>query len=83
MKTEYEYTLFSRLPQKGVTEVWQYENRRRGIVLGTVKWHGAFRQYAFFPAGGGLVFSTGCLSDVISFINQLASDRRGARKIPT
>ncbi len=80
MKTEFPYITFSRLPQKGITENWQCENKKSGVVLGRVAWYGPWRNYCFFPAGGGLVFSTGCMGDISTFINQLAADRRGARK---
>ena len=80
MKTEYEYILMSRLPQKGTTAVWQVENKSHGYRLGDIKWYGPFRQYAFFPAGGGLVFSIGCMADISEFIKALAKEYRDAKK---
>jgi hypothetical protein len=51
----------------GKTEVFWVRAKSNGAQLGTVKWHGPWRQYAFFPQPDTL-YSAGCLNDVSSFI---------------
>jgi len=45
------------------------------MTLGLIKWHGAWRKYCFFPSYD-VLYDTNCLKDVISFIDQLMSERK-------
>ena len=47
-----------------------------GVLLGEIKWHGAWRQFCFFPTNDTL-WSDGCLADVRSFLKRLRAERRG------
>lgn len=47
----------------------------RGAVLGEIKWYGAWRQYAFWPAPR-TIFNTGCLKDLQGWLDQLRAERR-------
>ena len=61
------------------TQVWLVANKDNGVRLGEIKWHGAWRGYAFFPDPGTLYEPT-CLRDVADFIQQQNQARRSAAK---
>ena len=48
----------------------------RDVYLGTIRWHGAWRQYIFEPAAS-TIWSIGCLADVSAWIKALMDARRG------
>ena len=54
-------------------EVWSIH----GAILGTIRWFGRWRQYAFFPADG-TIFNPECLRDICAEINRLMAARRTA-----
>lgn len=58
----------------GKTCRYEVRNAENGCVLGTVKWHGAWRKYAFFPENDTL-FETTCLRDICEFLDDLKKDR--------
>ena len=70
MKTEFEYIEFTELLGTGKTKRFLCLNRRYKEALGEVKWHGAWRQYCYFPTVQA-VYSAGCLNDITEFIKQL------------
>jgi hypothetical protein len=39
-------------------------------------WYGAWRQYCFFPSEE-MIFSSGCMQDIIKFIQNLMEEWRG------
>lgn len=47
----------------------------RGAVLGEIKWYGAWRQYAFWPAPR-TIFNKGCLSDITNWLRTLTLEHR-------
>ena len=69
MKTEYEYLRFAELPKRDdrKTSTYSCQNLKSTTELGLVKWHGAWRQYCFFPTIQA-VYSAGCLGDIADFI---------------
>lgn len=74
MKTEFEYLIFKQVYAEGgkekKTSKWHCQNKRSGVVLGEIRWYGAWRQYCYFPTVQA-VYSKGCLADIIDFIKQL------------
>jgi len=71
MKTEYQYLIFTEVKKTtGKTRIFECRNKKSKIVLGIVKWHGAWRQYCYFPTIQA-VYSAGCLKDIADFISQL------------
>ena len=62
-----EYLDFKLTERKPKTIVYQMLSKHRGDTLGTIKWHGPWRQYCFYPALD-TIFSAGCLSDIHSFL---------------
>ena len=67
---ETKYLAFHLLERKPKTEVYDVVSKRNGFSLGTIKWYGAWRQYAFFPTKD-TVFNSECLKDIRAFIDGL------------
>jgi hypothetical protein len=83
MTTEYEYLEFIQCPSTGKTTIWSCRNKRFGDQLGVVKWDGRWRQYCYFTGCEnelGVVYSTGCLNDISSFVKQLNDERKLCKK---
>jgi len=68
-----KYLEFKLTELKPKTEVHQVLSKHHGDLLGTVKWFPKWRQYCFFPNLNSdfLTFSSGCLSDIIQFLEKL------------
>lgn len=73
---ENPYLVFDELwPEDRKTAiVWVYSSRDYA-TLGSIRWHGQWRQYAFFPAPDCL-FNTGCMETIIARINDLMERRK-------
>lgn len=73
---------FVELAPKPKTKVWavttkpSIEGEHDPSVLGVIKFHGAWRQYAFFPDGDTL-YEPKCMSEIADFIKARASEQRG------
>jgi hypothetical protein len=59
----------------GVTKVFGVFSKSSGVLLGTIKWYGPWRAYAFHPEGG-TVWSPDCLECVKERIINLMEDRK-------
>ena len=73
METEYLKFCFSHTT--GKTDVWSVVSKKHDDVLGEIKWHGAWRQYAFFP-NENTIWNRECLADVMNFISMLMETRK-------
>ena len=62
-----KYLEFKLLEIKPKTLVYGVFSTLRGFKLGTIKWHGTWRQYTFFPEKSSL-FSASCMEEIINFI---------------
>lgn len=62
---EYQYLVIEEQPRSShrKTPVFAVMNRSQDMLLGTIQWYGAWRQYVFEPAAD-TVWSLGCLRDV-------------------
>ena len=49
---------------------WEIQAKRGSVLLGHVSYFPRWNSYTFNPIGN-TVFSTGCLTDLITFINQI------------
>lgn len=73
MKTHYKYFYFEiAKPQtlKDEEHYWFCINNDAETFLGIVNWFPRWKQYCFFPEEE-VVFSAGCLIDVVDFVTQL------------
>lgn len=74
-RVDYDYISFIKTADKPKTSVWKCVNGdREDEVLGLVKWYSRWRQYCFFPTTS-TVFNSGCMADVIDFIQKAECDR--------
>lgn len=74
---EYEYITIDLHGKSstGKTSAWHVHNKGGGYFLGEIKWHGRWRQYAFFPKEATL-YSEGCLVDIADFLNHARTNHR-------
>lgn len=76
MTTETEYLLFERfLPSGRKTPIVKVTSKSTRVALGTIRWHGPWRQYCFYPLGG-TIFNVGCMTDIQTVIGELMAERR-------
>ena len=61
------------------TQVWRVLAARDGYPLGVIKWHGPWRQYAFFP-GCDTIWNPDCLDSINGWIRGLMRQRSRAKK---
>ncbi len=61
--------------KSGKTQTFSVRNRAHGDELGTIAWHGPWRQYCYSPADFTL-YSAGCLRDVEGVLKGLNTDHR-------
>jgi len=73
MKTKYKFIHFEEIPylQTGKTKHYDCLNNRTNDSLGIVEWERGWRQYIFNPSSTSVIFSVGCMLDIIDFIKQL------------
>lgn len=64
--------LLARGKKTKVVLVW---SKRHGDLLGTIRWYGAWRQYAFHPADD-TIWNIGCMQDVEACITELMNERK-------
>lgn len=66
----YQYIAIQMVAQSssGKTGTWRVYNKKSQCCLGEISWYAAWRQYVFTPRPG-TCFSTGCLEDVIDFVD--------------
>jgi hypothetical protein len=59
------------------TKVWHVCSASTGMVLGTVRWFGRWRQYIFAP-GALTSFNPECLREIAEFTADATSEHREA-----
>jgi hypothetical protein len=72
MKTQYQYIRFVETTDP---KTWICENIKSGNELGQIEWYSPWRQYIYSPTCPA-VYSTGCLKDIVDFIEQLTKETR-------
>lgn len=70
-----EYIEFDLVQQTKKTRIYAIRNCKSQLIIGYIKWYGAWRQYCFFPESE-TVFSKGCLEDICNFIKRLMEERK-------
>jgi hypothetical protein len=74
-----EYMTVNLVKRTEKTCAWEIKSAHHGDVLGTVKWNPAWRQYTFFPTPD-TTFSSGCMTDITSFIERSNVEHRSKAK---
>ena len=72
------FALDARASAGRKTEVWNVLATRDNARLGTIRWFGRWRQYAFFPAEG-TTFNADCLEAIATFCRVLTRRHRDVR----
>jgi len=72
---DFEYIKFEKIADKTKTSVYSCRNKKSNIELGIVKWYGPWRRYCYFSKNQAF-YSSGCLEDIICFIDTLMEDRK-------
>lgn len=78
-----QFLSYISLPREANRKTTTYEVRNldKTILLGHIKWHGAWRKYCFFPQGD-TIFDAICLQDIIMFIDAQMAVRKLQKNIP-
>jgi hypothetical protein len=63
------------------TTVWHVTNKQSGAFLGTIKWSGGFRKYAYFPHDSTM-YEENCLEDIATFLQYLTKQHRLTSRAP-
>ena len=71
---ESKYLNFNLITQGEKTNQYAVTSKA-SILLGKIKWYGAWRRYVFFP-NTETIFDAGCLSDIATFITNLMNERK-------
>lgn len=77
--TKQEFIVFEEQVVEGrKTKVVFIRSISSGTILGEIKWHGAWRQYAFFPHPN-TIWNPGCMKSVMEKIAELMLTRAQSR----
>ena len=69
------YIDFVVVDEKPKTKVWGLFAKKDYDVIGQIRWYPPWRQYCLFPSDD-VVFSAGCLSDIVEFIAKANREHR-------
>jgi hypothetical protein len=75
---ESKYLEFAKQPKRKTQKTWVTDvtSRSGGMLLGQIKWYGAWRQYAFYPSTDKVtIFNVECMSDITKVIQELMAER--------
>jgi hypothetical protein len=67
---KYKFIHFVRIGFTPKTTIWSCRNNKSGAELALVKWYAPWRQYCFMPSAD-IVFSKGCIEDILHFMDWL------------
>lgn len=72
-KTKYQFIRFEELSylQNGKIKYYNCLNNKSNNSLGLIEWEQKWRQYIFSSSGSDIIFSVGCLLDIVDFLKQL------------
>ncbi len=59
----------------GKTKVWNVVNPIKALILGNIKWYGAWRKYCFCP-NDDTIFDPDCLDEIASFMRKETLDHK-------
>ncbi len=75
-----DFVHFEVIEEKPKTKVWIVEASSSDTKLGIVKWHCAWRRYAFFPEEETL-YEQACLRDIATFLELETEGRKAEREL--
>lgn len=71
---EFTYMIVCRGEEKPKTHTYIIRSKSEGLRLGRIAWYVPWRQYCFEP-DSNVVFNSGCLRDLKSFLDQVNDER--------
>jgi hypothetical protein len=74
-----EYLLFREEEPNKKTRVVRVMAKQSGLLLGIIKWYGAWRHYCYFPRGD-TVYSDRCLLEISEIVTSMNQDYSLERK---
>lgn len=76
-----KYLTFEKdITYAGKTNKYGVFNLTKSLLLGFIRWHGAWRKYCFFPASN-TVFDNGCMKEIIEFIDEQMLERKSVKDV--
>lgn len=73
-----EFIDFIQVGDTGKTKIYSI-NTKTSNLIGSIRWHGAWRKYCFFPSADTL-WDYKCLNEVNNFIYELMEKRKQLKK---
>lgn len=78
MIAQTKYLEFAKQPKRRTQKTWIVDvtSRSGGMLLGQIKWYGAWRQFAFYPNPERVtIFNVECMNDICEVIQELMAER--------
>ena len=70
-----KYLTFNLVEKKAKTNVYHVCEKRTGIILGRIYWDCPWRQYVLEPGAADIIWSQGCLQQIVDFFEELKKGR--------
>ena len=77
-----KYVSFIFITTTGKTDIWEVVPKDGGVTLGSVKWFGRWRCYAFFAHYDPILEKT-CLRDIANFCELKTKQHRKIKNVST
>lgn len=69
-QSEFIYIEKIVIPNRKTAIYWIHSKKDANIILGEIKWFGAWRKYCFFP-GENTIFDNKCLNFILEFLEEV------------
>ena len=73
--TPKKYLTFNLVEKKAKTNVYHVCEKRTEVILGKIYWYGPWRQYVLEPGAADIIWSQGCLQQIINFLEELKEEK--------
>ena len=72
-----KYMVAYKMPEPPGTKykMWEIHSKRGDDLLGWIQYYEPWKEFVFSPETS-TIFSTGCLQDIITFIDQIKDDKK-------
>lgn len=75
---KYKYISIAKAPQPfNGKPIFEIVNNKSKKILGSLFYYSDWKQYVFTQASEGIIFNNECLSNIISFMNELKESKNG------
>ena len=76
MNKERQYIRFDLVKRKSKTNVYSVININHNYRLGEIKWYSGWRRYCFHTEDEEIILSSGCMNQIIEFIERLKKEQK-------